>query len=126
VPNPSPGRIDINRALAIIQQLHNDLRVDLGSNSTRDSRNAFFESAVAVIHYGHARWNPGGGDNDWCIKDGGSGRPQSDDVIVRCSTRDAWDTISGVGANGYHFQLEYIGKLPSNQNVYPPRRSALP
>jgi hypothetical protein len=32
---------------------------------------------------------PGGGDAGWCIKNGGPGRPQSDDVIARCDTRDA-------------------------------------
>ncbi len=62
----------------------------------------------------------------WCIKDGGSGRPQSDDVIVRCNSRDAWDLIGGAGANGYSFHVDYIGRLPGDQNVYAPPRSALP
>lgn len=121
-----PRSIDISEALSIIRGYHDGIRANLGSGSTRDSRNAFFASAVATIYYGHTRWNPKGPDNSWCIKDGGSGRPQSDDVIVRCNTRDAWDLIGGAGANGYSFHMDYIGRLPNDQNVYPPPRSALP
>jgi hypothetical protein len=122
-----PARsIDINEALSIIRAVHDGTGADLGSRSSRDSRNRFWASAVAVIHYGHGRYNAKGPDSGWCIKDGGSGRPQSDDVIVRCGSRDAWDMIGGAGANGYSFHTDYIGRLPSDQNVYPPPRSALP
>ncbi len=118
--------IDIGEALSIIRGFHDGTGVDLGSRSSRDGRNQFFASAVAVVRYGHARFNPKGPDGNWCIKDGGSGRPQSDDVIVRCDTREAWDLIGGVGGNGYSFHIDPIGRLPGDQNVYPPPRSALP
>jgi hypothetical protein len=122
-----PARsIDINEALSIIRGVHDGLRANLGGGSSRDSRNAFWASAVATIHYGHGRFNPKGPDSGWCIKDGGSGRPQSDDVLVRCGSREAWDMIGGAGANGYSFHTDYIGRLPGDQNVYPPPRSALP
>ena len=122
----APRNITLDEALSIIVGYHDGTGANLGSRSSRDSRNAFLASAVASIYYGHVRWNSKGPDNGWCIKDGGSGRPQSDDVIVRCSTRDAWDLIGGAGADGYRFHTDYIGVLPREQNVYPPPRSALP
>lgn len=122
-----PARsIDINEAAAIIRAVHDGTRANLGSSSSRGSRNAFWASAVAAVHYGHGRYNSKGPDAGWCIKDGGSGRPQSDDVIVRCGSRDAWDLIGGAGGDGYSFHVDYIGRLPGDQNVYPPPRSALP
>lgn len=121
-----PRSISINEAVSLIEGFHNGSGANLGSRSTRDSRNAFFASAVATIYYGHTRWNPKGPDNSWCIKDGGSGRPQSDDVIVKCQSRESWDTIGSAGADGYRFHIDFIGILPRDQNVYPPPRSALP
>lgn len=117
--------IDFNEAWNIITTIHNVLGVDLGSRSTRDGRIAFINAAVAALHYGHGRFNPAGPDTNWCVKDAGGGRPQSDDVIVRCNTRDAWDLVSGAGANGYAFHRDYLGILPREQNVYPPPASAL-
>ena len=102
--------------------MHDGTRANLGGGSSRDSRNAFWASAVAAVHYGHPRYNPKGPDSGWCIKDGGAGRPQSDDVIVRCGSRDAWDMIGGAGANGYSFHVDYIGRLPGR----PERLSAAP
>ena len=118
--------IDINEAAAIIRGVHDGTGANLGSGSSRESRNAFWASAVAAVHYGHTRYNPRGPDSGWCIKDGGSGRPQSDDVIVRCDSRDAWDMVGGAGASGYSFHIDYLGRLPGDQNVYPPPRSSLP
>ena len=37
-----------------------------------------------------------------------------------------WALIGGAGANGYSFHTDYLGRLPGDQNVYPPPRSALP
>ncbi len=121
-PNRSIG---LNEAFNIIVRVHNDLRWNLGSASSRESRVDFLYSAVAAIHYGHARFNPAGPDPGWCVKDAGGGRPPSDDVLVACGSRDAWDLIGGAGANGYSFHLDYIGQLPGNQNVYPPPRGSL-
>ena len=82
-------------------------------------------AAVAAIHYGHPRFNAAGPDPSWCVKDAGGGRPPSDDVLVLCRSRDAWDLIGGAGGNGYFFHDDYLGSLPSIQNVYPPPVSAL-
>jgi hypothetical protein len=112
--------IGFNEAFAIILAVHNGERWNLGSGTSRESRVDFLWRAVGVIHYGHPTWNPQGGDPDWCVKDAGGGRPPSDDVLVRCSTREAWDLIGGAGANGYSFHQDYLGRLDSAQNVYPP------
>ena len=118
--------ISINEAYSIIRNYHDRSGANLGSGSTRESRVAFFWAAVAIVHFGHPDYNSSGGDRNWCVKDAGSGRPPSDDVIVACSTRDAWDLVGGAGANGYSFHIDYLGKLPSDQNVYPPPISSLP
>lgn len=120
-----PRSIGLTEAYGIILDVHSGGRFDLGSRSTRDYRINFLFGAVAAIHYGHARYNPKGPDSDWCVKDAGGGRPPSDDVLVRCSSREAWDLIAGAGGNGYRFHLDYLGRLPSIQNVYPPGRSSL-
>jgi hypothetical protein len=112
--------IQVNEAFGIIVRIHNEGRYDLGSNSSRDYRVNFLFGAVAAIHYGHPRWNAAGPDPSWCVKDAGGGRPPSDDVLVLCQARDAWDLIGGAGANGYTFHLDYLGRLPGEQNVYPP------
>ncbi len=113
-------------ALALIVEYHDRIGADLGSRSTRATRVDFLFEAVANIHYGHPVHNPEGGDRGWCVKDGGFGRPPSDDVIVRCDSRASWDLVSGAGADGYRFHLDYIGILPSDQNVYPPPLASLP
>jgi hypothetical protein len=121
-----PARvISFNEAFNIIVAVHNGGRFNLGSGSSREYRVAFLDGAVAVIHYGHARYNPQGPDTNWCVKDAGGGRPQSDDVLVRCGSREAWDLIGGAGANGYNFHADYLGILPGGQNVYPPSRGSL-
>ena len=121
-----PARtISFQEAFNIIVTIHNQGGYNLGTNSTRDYRIAFINGAVAAIYYGHPRWNPQGPDPNWCVKDAGGGRPQSDDVIVKCATREAWDLIGGAGANGYQFHQDSLGILPREQNVYPPPQSAL-
>lgn len=121
-----PARtIEIAEAFNMIVRIHDGGRFNLGRSSSRDYRVNFIFGAVAAIAYGHARWNPTGPDSNWCVKDAGGGRPPSDDVIVKCRSRDAWDLISGAGADGYSFHRDYLGILPSVQNVYEPGRSAL-
>lgn len=127
-PNPvpsAPRTIPIDEAASIIRTIYTDLRYNIGSSSTRDQRNLYLERAVAALHYGHSRFNPKGPDSKWCIKNGGSGRPQSDDVIVRCDTRDAWDLVSSIGADSYGWHTDYIGRLGTDQVVYAPSASAL-
>lgn len=120
-----PRSIQFNEAFDIIVNIHNTLRIDLGSRSSREFRIDFLNAAVAAIHFGHTRFNAAGPDSSWCVKDAGGGRPQSDDVLVLCRSRDAWDLIGSAGANGYFFHRDYLGVLPGNQNVYPPPQSAL-
>ena len=124
--NVGPQRsIGFNEAFGIIINVHDTLRLDLGANSTRDFRVAFLNAAVAAIYFGHSRFNAAGPDPSWCVKDAGGGRPQSDDALVFCRTREAWDLIVSSGGNGYRFDATYLGALPSVQNVYPPPASAL-
>lgn len=118
--------ISPHEAMSIIRGVHDAERWNLGSSSSREQRIAFIQRAAAVVHYGHGRYNQGGPDSNWCIKDAGGGRPLSDDVIVRCNTREAYDLIVGAGGNGYSWHVDSIGVLPSVQNVFPPPRSALP
>jgi len=125
-PVGGPRTISASEALDIIKGVHDAEGWNLGGSSSREQRIAFIQRAVAVVHFGHSRFNQRGPDSNWCIKDAGGGRPISDDVIVRCSSRESWDLIVGAGGNGYSWHADYIGVLPSNQNVYPPPRSALP
>jgi hypothetical protein len=121
-----PRNIPTGEAIQLIINLHDRERWNLGSRSTREDRVAFLWRAVAVLHYGHPVYNPAGADADWCVKDAGAGRPPSDDVIVRCSSRESWDIMLSAGGDGYHFHEDYLGRLGGEQNVYPPPRSSLP
>ena len=124
--NVGPQRsIAFPEAFGIITGIHDTLRINLGSASTRDFRVAFLNAAVAAIYFGHPRFNPKGPDPSWCVKDAGGGRPQSDDALVLCRTREAWDLIVSSGGDGYRFEATYLGALPGSQNVYPPPQSAL-
>lgn len=125
-PFGTPRNIGVNEALSIIIDYHNAIKMDLGARSTREQRVDFWFSAVAIVAYGHPAYNPKGGDPGWCVKDAGGGRPPSDDVLVRCDSREAWDCIGGAGANGYSFHLDSLGRLPSVQNVYSPPLGSLP
>ncbi len=137
IPNPSAPptssgpvggarSISPSEAMSIIKGVHDAEGWNLGGSSSRDHRIAFIQRAAAVVHYGHSRFNQKGPDSNWCIKDAGGGRPISDDVIVRCNTRESYDLIVGAGGNGYSWHVDAIGTLPGSQNVYPPPRSALP
>lgn len=120
-----PRNISFNEAYDILFTIYQAARWDISGRSNRDQLNLFLETAMSAVHYGHPKWNPRGGDAGWCIKNGGPGRPQSDDVIVRCDTRDAWDLVLGIGGSNPVWSPSYIGKLPSGQQVYPPRASTL-
>lgn len=123
-PVGPPRNIGVGEAVGILMAIYDagGYRIDGGS---RGQRNIYLETAVAALHYGHGRWNPQGPDSNWCIKNGGSGRPQSDDVIVRCNSREAWDLVLGLGGPGARWHPDFIGRLPGNQSVYPPRPEAL-
>jgi hypothetical protein len=121
-PIGGPRTISISEAASIIKAVHDGEGWNLGSSSSREHRIAFFLRAAGMVHFGDSRFNRGGPDSNWCVKDAGGGRPISDDVLVRCNSRDSWDLITGAGGNGYAWHTDYIGILPSNQNVYPPPR----
>lgn len=124
--NVGPARnIAFNEAYDILFTIYQAARWDITGRSNRDRLNLFLETAVSALHYGHGRWNPRGPDTSWCIKNGGPGRPQSDDVLVRCDSRDAWDLVSGIGGPNPVWSPTYIGRLPNSQQVYPPRASTL-
>ncbi len=125
-PPPPTGEIGPNRSFGVnevvrIVKLHHDVtRPNLGPSSTRASRVAWWHTAMRAVIFGHAQYNPQGGDPGWCVKNNGPGRPLNDDVAVRCGNRDAWDLVGGIGAVGYTFRAEFIGTLPSNQGVFHP------
>jgi hypothetical protein len=124
-PVGPPRNIDIGEAVAMIRGMYESARWNIGSSSTREQRNLYLEIAVATIHYGHGVWNQKGPDSNWCIKNGGPGRPQADDVIVRCNSRDAWDLVTSIGTDFYSWHADYIGRLPGEQAVYAPNPGAL-
>jgi hypothetical protein len=126
LPSGATRSISPAEALGIIKSVHDAYGHDLGSRSTRTQRYQFLWTAVAVVHFGHSRFNPAGGDPDWCVKDAGGGREPSDDVIVSGSSREAWDLILSAGGDGYQFHLDYAGRLGGEQNVYPPPPGSLP
>ena len=124
-PVGPPRNIDVGEAVAIIRAIYDAGRCDLGGRSSRDTRNLYLEIAVAALHYGHGVWNQAGPDSNWCIKNGGPGRPQADDVIARCNTRDAWDLILSIGADHWSWHPDYIGRLPGEQAIYAPNPGTL-
>jgi hypothetical protein len=120
-----PRNIGIGEAVDIIVTIYDAGRYFIGRGAQRADMNIYLENAVAAIHYGHPKWNPRGPDSNWCIKDGGAGRPQSDDVIALCSSRDAWDLVGGIGGPNPVWVTTYIGRLDRSQNIYPPNPAAL-
>ncbi|MBP7778007.1 MAG: fibronectin type III domain-containing protein [Acidobacteria bacterium] len=120
-----PRNIGFNEAYDILFTIYQAARWDISGRSNRDQLNLFLETAMAALHYGHGKWNPRGPDTGWCIKNGGPGRPQSDDVIARCDTRDAWDLVSGIGGSNPVWTPTYLGRLPGDQQIYAPRASTL-
>jgi hypothetical protein len=120
-----PRAIFLNEAVSIIFSIYQAAGWDIGSRSTREQRNAYLEAAVAAVHFGHPRWNPEGPDTSWCIKNGGPGRPQADDVIVLCQSREAWDLVQGIGGPTPHWHPDYIGRLPGEQAVYAPNPASM-
>lgn len=112
--------MNITELVAMAERIHNAEGYDLGASSTRAYRNAFWARVIGCAYHGHPVYNPAP-DRQWHLKNGGGGRPQTDDVAVSMPSRAYWDCIVGVGANGYKFQATgYSEPLPSNQEVYPP------
>lgn len=117
---PAAAQISADQIAVIAKRVHDAERVDLGAGSTREGRNAFWAQVMGIVVHGHPVYNPTP-DPSWCIKDGGGGRPQSDDVAVQCASRLFWDCIGNAGAPGYTFRCNPDhGPLPPEQNVYSP------
>lgn len=113
--------MDINQFVELAERVHNAERMNFGSSSTRESRNRDWARIVGIAHHGHPSYNPTP-DPQWHLKNGGGGRPQSDDVVVSLPSRKFWDCIPSAGADGYRFQASGHGDeaLPSVQEVYAP------
>lgn len=113
--------MDINQFVELAERVHNAERMNFGSSSTREERNRQWARIVGIAHHGHKSYNPTP-DPQWHLKNGGGGRPQSDDVVVSLPSRKFWDCIPSAGADGYRFQASGHGDeaLPAVQEVYPP------
>lgn len=125
LPAVGNAQVSPDKIAEIAQRVHNAERWSLGASSTRETRNEFWARVIGIVHWGHPTYNPTP-DPSWCLKDGGGGRPQTDDVATKCATREFWDCIGGVGADGYQFGCSGHGadRLPAVQNVYPPPKPA--
>lgn len=113
------ARLTADEVYRMVQTVYASEGVDMTGRSSREVLNRALARAVGIASFGHPSYNTAP-DQNWCIKTGGPGRPQSDDVIVNCTTRDAWDIVSGIGGPNPSFQFAYIGVLPSIQVVYLP------
>ena len=102
----------------VAEAIHNAEGYDLGKNSNREYRNAFWARVVGCVYHGHPVYNPVP-DRRWLLKREPNG-PQSDDVAAFQPTREAWDCIPGAGANGYRFEADYLGVLAPHQVIYAP------
>lgn len=116
--------MELDEFVALAQRVHDTERMNFGATSTRDERNEQWARIVGIVHWGHPVYNARP-DARWHIKNGGGGRPQSDDVAVLMPERRFWDFIPGAGANGYSFRASGKGEiLPGDQNVYAPPKPA--
>jgi hypothetical protein len=105
---------------ALAKRVHDEERWNLGASSTRDTRNQYWARVVGIVHHGHPRYNDSP-DPRWHLKSAGNGRPQSDDVAVLMPSRQYWDFIGGVGADGYTFRAgAHPEPLEASQSVFPP------
>jgi len=112
--------MDINGVVAIAQRVHDAERMNFSGSSTREERNANFARIVGIVHHGHPVYCPTP-DPQWHLKNGGNGRPQSDDVTVSMPSRTFWDCIPDAGTDRYRFEAQGHGEfLPAEQNVYAP------
>jgi hypothetical protein len=111
---------NINDFIVLAKRIHDAEGMDFGSRSTRDSRNRQWARIVGIAHHGHPAYNPTP-DPRWHLKNGGGGRPQSDDVVVLMPERAFWDCIVSAGTKDYYFHVGgHADPLPPEQEVYPP------
>ena len=115
----------ITELTRMAKRIHDAEGWKLGSGSTRETRNAFWERVLGCAHWGHPVYNAQP-DPQWHSKDPdgpSGGRPATDDVAVSMPSRDAWDCIPGVGADGYRFEADRTPFLLSpDQFVFVPAK----
>lgn len=99
--------------------IHDTEGYRLDASSTREYRNAFWARVIGCAYHGHPRYNSQP-DRQWHLKKASADRPQTDDVATSLPSRNHWDCISGVGSNGYKFEVTFHGVLPNDQIVYAP------
>ena len=109
----------INALVQMAKRIHDVEGWDLGSASTRETRNAFWAKVIGCAYWGHAVYNPVP-DPQWHLKKADATRPQTDDVATSMPSRNHWDCIPGAGADGYSFAATPHGPLPAEQIVYAP------
>lgn len=110
----------IDDLVRMAHRIHHAEQWDLGARSSRETRNAFWARVIGCAHHGHGAYNPTP-DPQWHLKSAGGGRPQSDDVAVSLPSREFWDCIGGVGADGYTFGVwSHSTPLPPEQEVFAP------
>jgi hypothetical protein len=112
----------ITELVRMAKRIHDVEGWDLGSRSSRETRNAFLERVVGCAYWGHPAYNSQP-DTQWHCKDpdGPGGRPASDDVVVSMPTRYAYDLIPGAGADGYRFEAHGFDLGPE-QFVFVPSK----
>lgn len=110
----------IDQLVEMAERMHDDEGWDLGSASTRETRNQFWARVIGCAHHGHPRYNPNP-DKQWHLKRADAGRPQTDDVATSMPSRSYWDCINGVGRDRYTFQVNgHTEPLSADQIVYAP------
>lgn len=112
--------MDIHGLVDLAKRVHDAERMNFSGSSTREGRNADWARIVGIVHHGHQIYNPTP-DPQWYLKNGGNGRPQSDDVTVSMPSRTFWDCIPDAGTDRYRFEAQGHGEfLPAEQQVYAP------
>ncbi len=110
----------IDQLVEMAERMHDDEGWDLGSASTRETRNQFWARVIGCAHHGHPRYNPNP-DKQWHLKKADASRPQTDDVATSMPSRSYWDCINGVGQDGYEFAVNaHSEPLSPSQIVYAP------
>lgn len=113
--------MNINEFVALAKRVHDAEGMSFsGGDEGRGMRNKNWARIVGIAYHGHPLYNPTP-DPQWHLKNGGNGRPQSDDVVVSMPSRAFWDCIPNAGLDGYWFAAgAHPDPLPAIQNVYPP------